>query len=98
MKSAEVIVDGVRYVPETEFADRVTIYGMYECHLFHRIDTPKTDAMAFTVHGPDGEIWGDVVPAAFARQLERELRKEHEQCMLAAVQNSALRLQIKDQR
>jgi hypothetical protein len=34
---AEILVDGVRYVPERPLADRVSIWGMYDMHLFHRI-------------------------------------------------------------
>lgn len=36
-----VIIDGVPYVPATNIACRVSIHGMYEMHLFHRI-TGKT--------------------------------------------------------
>ena len=32
---SDVIIDGIKYVP-VPGADRVSIWGMYECHLFHK--------------------------------------------------------------
>jgi hypothetical protein len=40
---SEVIVDGVRYVPERGLAARVSIHGMYEAHLFHDIEGRTVD-------------------------------------------------------
>jgi hypothetical protein len=88
MKSAEVIVDGVRYVPETEFADRVTVYGMYECHLFHRIEGRSVDEIIkkWLKHNRHkqpaivgGDKWDDLGPSmlcpATVFQGDKELRR-----------------------
>lgn len=40
---AEILVDGMRYVPDTQQATRVTIWGMYDMHLFHRIKGRTVD-------------------------------------------------------
>lgn len=39
---SEVIIDGVRYVPAVT-ADAVSIHGMYDMHLFHRIEGRTVD-------------------------------------------------------
>ena len=39
----EILVDGVRYVPDEDIADRVSIWGMYDCHCFHRIEGRNVD-------------------------------------------------------
>lgn len=58
-------------------------------------DTPRTDGNAGIVTNAIGEQL-EAVPASIARELERELRKEQDQSMMAGSQLSALRLQLKD--
>jgi len=39
----EVIIDGVKYIPEHALAARVSIHGMYDMHLFHEIKGKTVD-------------------------------------------------------
>lgn len=40
-----VIVNGIEYAPKTPVGDRVSIYGVYDCHLFHRITGETVEAV-----------------------------------------------------
>ena len=42
---SEVIIDGIKYIPEHAPAARVSIHGMYDMHLFHRIKGNSVDAI-----------------------------------------------------
>jgi hypothetical protein len=59
-------------------------------------ETPRTDAFLARMKDVSAAYVANDNWYDFAGQLERELRAEQEKSMMAAVQNSALRLQIKD--
>ena len=43
MSLLNVIIDGIKYVPERGIAVLVSIHGMYGCHLFHQIPGATVD-------------------------------------------------------
>jgi hypothetical protein len=43
MTDLSVMIDGERYVPAEPRANRVSIWGMYDMHLFHRIEGSTVD-------------------------------------------------------
>ena len=42
---SQVVIDGIRYIPEHAQAARVSIHGMYDMHLFHRVEGKSVSAI-----------------------------------------------------
>lgn len=81
MEIREVIIDGVKYVPEIPIAQHVSIHGMYDCHAFERFTGSTVDEVIenWLEHSYENESckYGatDLCPAIVLDADGKELRR-----------------------
>lgn len=72
----QITIDGIRYKRIDRIANRVSCYGMYDCHLFHRFEgaTPEEIATQWRAH-KDPELGDTLLCPVLVLEGDKELRR-----------------------
>ncbi len=72
----EITIDGIRYKRIDRIANRVSCYGMYDCHLFHKFEGGSAEEIAakWQAH-KDPEIGETSLCPVIVLEDDKELRR-----------------------
>lgn len=72
-----VIIDGIRYLPDTSVGNKVSVWGMYDCHAFERYQGRSVDEIfnAWLDHKPDPTYGETALCPIIVMHNDKELRR-----------------------